>query len=187
MIQKKYFIYKFATAYLFIKVTIPGTPCTTRNLSLAKMECKKFVTKNDPNPPTMMTNPTVLIPIERARQSRPGCSRAQPTCSWSRKNVRYFESYFGSLQHSMENFYREFPQFRCTEIQLKMRWAGLHLQLKRVAHEQNTMLAVSSQAQQGSVADKQVFCKGVLPFEVAAGRPTEYSIKYYHWVMLLGP
>ncbi len=47
---------------------------------------------------------------------------------------------------------------------------------KRVAHEQNTRLTVSSRVQQGSVADKQVFCEGVFPFEVAAGRPTEYSI-----------
>ena len=76
----------------------------------------------------------------------------------------------------MENFYREFPQLRCTELQLKMRLAGLHLQLKRVAHEQNMRLAVSSQVQRGSVADKRVFCEGVLPFKVAAGRPTEYSI-----------
>jgi hypothetical protein len=37
---------------------------------------------------------------------------------------------------------------------LKMRLAGLHLQLKWVAHEQNTGLAVSSLAQRGSVADK---------------------------------
>ncbi len=37
-----------------------------------------------------------------------------------------------ALQHSMGNFYREFPQLRCTELQLKMRLAGLHLQLKRV-------------------------------------------------------
>jgi hypothetical protein len=59
-----------------------------------------------------------------------------------------------SLQHSMANFYRELPQLRCTELQLKMRFAGLHLQLKRVAHEQNTRLAVSSRAQRGSVADK---------------------------------
>ncbi len=100
-----------------------------------------------------------------------------------------------SLQHSIENFYREFPQFRCTELQLKMRLANLNLQLKRVAHEQNTRLAVSSRAQQGSVAYKQVFCEGVLPFEVAAGRPTEYSIssdklnwwnscgKICHWVL----
>jgi len=51
-----------------------------------------------------------------------------------------------ALQHSMGNFYREFPQLRCTELQLKMRLAGLHLQLKRVAHEQNTRLAVSSRA-----------------------------------------
>ena len=76
----------------------------------------------------------------------------------------------------MANFYREFPQLRFTELQLKMRLAGLHLQLKRVAHEQNTRLAVSSRAQRGSVADKRVFCEGVLPFEVAAGRATEYSI-----------
>ena len=55
------------------------------------------------------------------------------------KNIR-------ALQHSMGNFYREFPQLRCTELQLKMRLAGLHLQLKRVAHEQNTRLAVSSRA-----------------------------------------
>ncbi len=59
-----------------------------------------------------------------------------------------------SLQHSMENFYREFPQLRFTELQLKMRLASLDLQLKRVAHEQNTRLAVSSRAQRGSVADK---------------------------------
>ncbi len=59
-----------------------------------------------------------------------------------------------SLQHSMANFYREFPQLRFTELQLKMRLAGLHLQLKRVSHEQNTRLAVSSQVQRGSVADK---------------------------------
>ncbi len=57
-----------------------------------------------------------------------------------------------ALQHSMEKFYREFPQLRCTELQLKMRLASLHLQQKRVAHEQNTRLAVSSQAQWGSVA-----------------------------------
>ncbi len=81
-----------------------------------------------------------------------------------------------SLQHSMENFYREFPQLRCTELQLKMRLAGLDLQLKRVAHEQNTRLAVSSRPQRGSVAGKWVFCEGVSPFEVAAGRPTEFSI-----------
>jgi hypothetical protein len=31
--------------------------------------------------------------------------------------------------------------------------ASLHLQLIRVAHEQNTRLAVSLRAQQGSVAD----------------------------------
>ena len=68
---------------------------------------------------------------------------------------------FRSLQHSMANFYREFPQLRFTELQLKMRLAGLHLQLKRVAHEQNTRLAVSSQAQRGSVADKWVFWEGV--------------------------
>ncbi len=49
-----------------------------------------------------------------------------------------------SVQHSMANFYREFPQLRCTELQLKMRLAGLHLHLKRVAHEQNTRLAVSA-------------------------------------------
>ncbi len=49
-----------------------------------------------------------------------------------------------ALQHSIRNFYREFPQLRCTELQLQMRLAGLHLQLKRVAHEQNTRLAVSS-------------------------------------------
>ena len=66
-----------------------------------------------------------------------------------------------SLQHSMANFYREFPQLRCTELQLKMRLAGLHLHLKRVAHEQNTRLAVSSRVQRGSVADKRVFCEGV--------------------------
>ncbi len=97
----------------------------------------------------------------------------------------------------MENFYREFRHFRCTELQLKMRLASLHLQLKRVAHEQNTRLAVhlSSRAQQGNVADKQVFCEWVLPFEVAAGRPSEYSIssdnlnwgnsrgKICHWVL----
>ena len=95
----------------------------------------------------------------------------------------------------MENFYRELPQLRCTELQLKMRFAGLHLQLKRVAHEQNTRLAVSSRAQRGSVADKWVFCEGVWPFEVAAGRPTEFSIssdnlnwgnsrgKICHWVL----
>ena len=35
-----------------------------------------------------------------------------------------------------------------TELQLKMRFASLHLQLKRVAHEQNTRLAVTSRAQQ---------------------------------------
>jgi len=40
-----------------------------------------------------------------------------------------------------EIFCREFPQSRCTELQLKLRLAGLHLQLKRVAHEQNTKLA----------------------------------------------
>jgi hypothetical protein len=57
-----------------------------------------------------------------------------------------------------------------------MRLAGLHLQLKRVVHEQNTRLAVSSQVQRGSVTDKWVFCEGVLPFEVAAGMPTEFSI-----------
>jgi len=76
----------------------------------------------------------------------------------------------------MGNFYREFPQLRCTELQLKMRLAGLHLQLKRVVHEQNTRLAVSSRAKRGSVADKRVFCEGALPFEVVAGRPTEFSI-----------
>ncbi len=54
----------------------------------------------------------------------------------------------------MEKFYRELPQLRCTELQLKMRLASLHLQLKRVAHEQNTRLAVSSRVQRGSVADK---------------------------------
>ncbi len=59
----------------------------------------------------------------------------------------------------MENFYREFPQLRRTELQLKMRLAGLDLQLKRVAHEQNTRLAVTSRAQIGSVADKWVFCE----------------------------
>jgi len=65
----------------------------------------------------------------------------------------------------MGNFYREFSQLRCTELQLKMRLAGLHLQLKRVAHE------------------------------VVAGRPTEFSIssdnlnwgnspgKIFHWVL----
>jgi hypothetical protein len=58
--------------------------------------------------------------------------------------------YIRSLQHSMANFYREFPQLRCTELQLKMRLAGLHLQLKRVAHEQNTRLAVSSRAQRSN-------------------------------------
>ena len=100
-----------------------------------------------------------------------------------------------SLQHSMENFYRELPQLRCTELQLKMRFAGLHLQLKRVAHEQNMRLAVSSRAQRGSVADKRVFCEGALLFEVAAGQPTEFSIssdnlnwgnsrgKICHWVL----
>ncbi len=41
----------------------------------------------------------------------------------------------------------------------------MHLQLKSLAHEQNTRLAVSSQVQQGSVADKGVFCKEELPFE----------------------
>ncbi len=87
-----------------------------------------------------------------------------------------FGTHNRALQHSMGNFYREFPQLRCTELQLKMRLAGLHLQLKRVAHEQNTRLAVSSRAQQGSVADKQVFCEGVLSFEVVSGRPTEFSI-----------
>ncbi len=66
---------------------------------------------------------------------------------------------------------------RCTELQLKMRLAGLHLQLKRVADEQNTRLTVSSRAQQGSVADKRVFCEGVLPFQVASGRPTSFSIE----------
>jgi hypothetical protein len=45
--------------------------------------------------------------------------------------------------------------------------AGLHLQLKRVAHEQNERLAVSSRAQQGSVADKRVFCKEVLRLQQA--------------------
>jgi hypothetical protein len=65
-----------------------------------------------------------------------------------------------SLQHSIANFYREFPQLRCAELQLKMRLAGLHLLLKRVAHEQNTRLAVSSRAQRGSVADKWVFWEG---------------------------
>ena len=32
-------------------------------------------------------------------------------------------SYSRSLQHSMEFFYRELPQLRCTELQLKMRFA----------------------------------------------------------------
>ncbi len=59
-----------------------------------------------------------------------------------------------SLQHSIANVYKEFTQLRCTELQLKMRLAGLHLQMKRVAHEQNTRLAVSSRAKRGSVADK---------------------------------
>ncbi len=101
----------------------------------------------------------------------------EETCSrWSRwgngqRPQSCHELYFGNdlsgkiihhraLQHSMENFYREFPQLRCTELQLKMRLAGLHLQLKRVAHEQKTRLAVSSRAQQGSVADKWVFKLG---------------------------
>ncbi len=69
-----------------------------------------------------------------------------------------------SLQHSMANFYREFPQLRCTELQLKMRLAALHLQLKRVAHEQNTRLAVSSRAQRGSVADKRDREKKIFTF-----------------------
>jgi len=30
--------------------------------------------------------------------------------------------------------------------------------------------------QQGSEVDKRVFCEGALPFEVVAGRPTEFSI-----------
>ncbi len=55
----------------------------------------------------------------------------------------------------MEIFYREFPQMRRTELQLKMSLACLHLKRKRVAHEQNMRLAVSSWALQGSVADKQ--------------------------------
>jgi hypothetical protein len=40
-----------------------------------------------------------------------------------------------------------------------MRLGGLHLQLK-------------------GVSDKRVFCEGVLPFEVAAGRPIEFSISF---------
>ena len=63
---------------------------------------------------------------------------------------------------------------------------------EKLAHEQNTRLAVRWW---GSVADKQVFCEGVLPFEVAAGRQTEFSIssdnlhwgnsrgKICHWVL----
>jgi hypothetical protein len=80
---------------------------------------------------------------------------------WSKKCQMLFEwplsvikLHYRALQHSMENFYREFPQLRCTKLQLKMRLAGLHLQQKRVTHEQNTRLAVSSRAQRGSVADK---------------------------------
>ncbi len=46
----------------------------------------------------------------------------------------------------MENAYRELPQVRCLEIQLKMRFAGLQLQLKRVPNKQNITLAVKSQA-----------------------------------------
>jgi hypothetical protein len=52
---------------------------------------------------------------------------------------------------------------------LKMRLAGLHLETEKG----------SSRALRGSVADKQVFCEGVFPFEpaieVAASRPTEFS------------
>ncbi len=47
-----------------------------------------------------------------------------------------------------------------------MRLASLHLQLKRVAHEQNIRLAVSSQPQRGNIADKWVFCKGVCPLRL---------------------
>ncbi len=65
--------------------------------------------------------------------------------------IRLLSPELRSLQHTMANFYREFPQLRCSELLLKMRLAGLHLQLKRVAREQNTMLAVNSQAQWGSV------------------------------------
>ncbi len=38
---------------------------------------------------------------------------------------RYFSIKQGhntSLQHSMANFYRKFPQLRCTELQLKQSW-----------------------------------------------------------------
>jgi hypothetical protein len=42
---KKYVIYKFATAYQFIKVTIPGTLCSTINIgmSLNKVETSKKI------------------------------------------------------------------------------------------------------------------------------------------------
>ena len=53
---------------------------------------------------------------------------------------------YRALQHSMGNFYKELPQLRCTELRLKMRLAGLHLQLERVVHEQNTRFSVSSWA-----------------------------------------
>ncbi len=71
-----------------------------------------------------------------------------------RPEMKWMKQLNRALQHSLENFYREFHQLRSAELQLKMRLAGLHLQLKRVAHEQNTRLAVSSRLQQGSVAHK---------------------------------
>ncbi len=107
---------------------------------------------------------------------------------WLIKLVLGRTNIFRSLQHSMANFYREFPQLRCTELQLKMRLSGLHLQLERVAQEQNTRLAVSSRVQRGSVADKWVFWEGLLPFEVAAGRPivnrNKYLFSYFLWLFL---
>ena len=39
---------------------------------------------------------------------------------------------FNQISIQMETFYWELSQLRCTELQLKMRLAGLHLKLKRV-------------------------------------------------------
>ncbi len=77
-----------------------------------------------------------------------------PECHVLFERPHIYKFWNRALHHSMVNFFREFPQLRCTKLQLKMRLASRHLQLKRVAHEQNTRLAVSSRAQRGSVADK---------------------------------
>jgi hypothetical protein len=52
----------------------------------------------------------------------------------------------------MENFSREFPPIEVYRASIENEVG--RLQLKRVAHEQNTRLAVNSGAQRGSVVDK---------------------------------